>query len=314
MNKAVEIFVGIDVSKGWLDVAVHEQAVEYRVENNAAGLAGMIARLKEIQPTLIVIEATGGFEMLAVVEMSAEGLPVALVNPRRARNFARATNHLAKTDKIDARMLAHFAAAIRPPVRELRSKDEELLTALLVRRRQVVGMITVEKNRLVTVRASMRAEIEAHVEYMKQSLKSLDREIEDFVKDSPIWKEKNTLLQSVPGVGPVTSATILGMLPELGKLNRQEIAALVGVAPLNKDSGIKRGRRAVFGGRAEVRKVLFMAVMAAKKFNPVLAKFYERLLKAGKEKKVALTACMRKLIVILNAMMRSNEPWRSQAV
>ena len=313
MNKAVEIFVGIDVSKGWLDVAVHEQAVEFRVENTDLGLDGMITRLKEIQPTLIVIEATGGFELLAVAEMSAEGLPVALVNPRRARNFARATNHLAKTDKIDARMLAHFAAAIRPPVRELRSKDEELLTALLVRRRQVVGMITVEKNRLVTVRASMRAEIEAHVEYMKQSLKSLDREIEDFVKDSPIWKEKNTLLQSVPGVGPVTSATILGMLPELGKLNRQEIAALVGVAPLNKDSGIKRGRRAVFGGRAEVRKVLFMAVMAAKKFNPVLAKFYERLLKAGKEKKVALTACMRKLIVILNAMMHTNEPWRGQA-
>ena len=227
MNKAVEIFVGIDVSKGWLDVAVHEQAVEFRVENTDLGLDGMITRLKEIQPTLIVIEATGGFELLAVAEMSAEGLPVALVNPRRARNFARATNHLAKTDKIDARMLAHFAAAIRPPVRELRSKDEELLTALLVRRRQVVGMITVEKNRLVTVRASMRAEIEAHVEYMKQSLKSLDREIEDFVKDSPIWKEKNTLLQSVPGVGPVTSATMLGMLPELGKLNRQEIAALV---------------------------------------------------------------------------------------
>lgn len=311
MKKAMEIFVGIDVSKAWLDVAVHEQREEFRVSNDSVGIADLVERLKKLGPTLIVLEPTGGFEMLVVAEMTRAGLPVAVVNAKRVRDFARATGQLAKTDKLDAKVLAHFASAIRPAVRTLRNEEEEQLTALLTRRRQVVDMLTVEKNRLVTVRAKMRSDIEAHVDWLSASLKELDKEIEDFVKGSPVWKVKDALLQSVPGIGPVTSATMLGMLPELGILNRQEIAALVGVAPINKDSGRKQGRRRVYGGRADVRSVLYMAALSAKKFNPVISKFYDRLLKQGKEKKVALTACMRKLLVILNSMMRTNEPWRS---
>lgn len=314
MKKArAELFVGIDVSKSWLDVAVHEQAeAAIRVGNNETGIASLVKRLKKLNPTLLVLEPTGGFEMLVVAELSHAGLPVVAINAKRIRDFARATGRLAKTDKLDAKVLAHFAAAVRPPLRSLRSEEEEQLTALLTRRKQVLDMITIEKNRLVTVRAKMRSDIQAHLQWLSKSLKALDKEIEEFVENSPLWKEKDALLQSVPGVGPVTSATLLGMLPELGKLNRQEIAALVGVAPMNKDSGKKQGKRRVFGGRADVRSVLYMAALAAKKFNPVIKRFYERLLKHGKEKKVALTACMRKLLVILNSMSHTNQPWRIQ--
>jgi transposase len=313
MKKVEEIFVGIDISKAWLDVAVHEQEEMFRVSNEAAGIGSLLKRLKKQKPTLIVVEPTGGFEMLLVAELSQAGLPIAVVNAKRVRDFARATGQLAKTDKLDAKVLAHFAAAVRPAIRSLRSEEEQQLAALLTRRRQVLDMLTVEKNRLVTVRAKMRADIEAHIQWLSQNLKELDQEIEDFVKGTPIWKEKDALLQSVPGVGPVTSATLLGMLPELGQLNRQEIAALVGVAPVNKDSGRKQGKRRVYGGRAEVRSVLYMAALSAKKFNPVIRTFFARLIQHGKEKKVALTACMRKLIVILNAMLRTHQPWHSQA-
>ena len=312
MKKAVEIFVGIDISKAWLDIAVHEQAETFRASNDDTGIASLVKRLKKLKASLIVLEPTGGFEMLVVAELTRAGLPVAVVNAKRVRDFARATGQLAKTDKLDAKVLAHFAAAVRPAVRSLRTEQEEQLTALLTRRRQVIDMLTVEKNRLVTVRAKMRSDIQAHIQWLSNSLKELDKEIEDFVEGMPAWKEKDALLQSVPGVGPVTSATMLGMLPELGLLNRQEIAALVGVAPVNKDSGKKHGRRRVYGGRADVRSVLYMAALSAKKFNPVIRKFYERLIGQGKEKKVALTACMRKLLVILNAMMHSNQPWRAQ--
>jgi transposase len=312
MKKArVEIFVGIDVSKKWLDVAVHEPAEGFRVSNDESGIASLVKRLKKLKPRLIVVEATGGFEMLVVAELSQAGLSVAVVNAKRVRDFAKATGQIAKTDKLDAKVLAHFAAAVRPTVRSLRTDEEEQLTALLTRRRQVLEMLTIEKNRLVTVRTKRRADIEAHIRWLSKSLKELDKEIEEFVENSPIWKEKDALLQSVPGVGPVTSATMLGMLPELGELNRQQIAALVGVAPMNKDSGKKQGKRRVFGGRAAVRSVLYMAALSAKKFNPLIRKFYERLIKHGKEKKVALTACMRKLLVILNAMMHSQQPWRT---
>lgn len=310
----VDIFVGIDVSKGWLDVAVHEQEETFRVNNDDTGIASLVKRLKKLKPTLIILEPTGGFEMLVVAELTRAGLPVVAINAKRVRDFARATGRLAKTDKLDAKVLAHFAAAVRPALRSLRSEEEEQLTALLTRRRQVLDMLTVEKNRLVTVRAKMRADIETHIQWLSKSLKELDKEIEEFVKSTPAWKEKSALLQSVPGVGPVTSATMLGMLPELGKLNRQEIAALVGVAPVNKDSGKKQGRRRVYGGRADVRNVLYMAALSAKKFNPVIKVFYDRLIKHGKEKKVALTACMRKLLVILNAMMSANQPWRVQVL
>jgi transposase len=312
MKKAVEIFVGIDISKAWLDIAVHEREEAFRTSNDDAGIASLVKRLKKLKATLIVLEPTGGFEMLVVAELTQAGLPAAVVNAKRVRDFARATGQLAKTDKLDAKVLAHFAAAVRPAVRNLRSEEEEQLAALLTRRRQIIDMLTVEKNRLVTVRAKMRSDIQAHIQWLSSSLKELDKEIEDFIESTPAWKDKDALLQSVPGVGPVTSATMLGMLPELGLLNRQEIAALVGVAPVNKDSGKKRGRRRVYGGRADVRSVLYMAALAAKKFNPVIRKFYERLIQQGKEKKVALTACMRKLLVILNAMMHSNQPWRPQ--
>jgi len=262
---------------------------------------------------LIVLEPTGGFEMLVVAELTQAGLPAVVVNAKRIRDFARAIGRLAKTDKLDAKVLAHFAAAVRPPLRTLRNEEEEQLTALLTRRRQVLDMLTVEKNRLGTVRAKMRADLEAHIQWLSNSLKDLDKQMKEFVQGTPIWKEKDTLLQSVPGVGPVTSATLLGMLPELGKLNRQQIAALVGVAPVNKDSGKKQGKRKVYGGRADVRSILYMATLSAKKFNPIIRKFYERLIQHGKEKKVALTACMRKLLVILNAIRHSQRPWQTQA-
>lgn len=312
MKKAVENFVGIDVSKAWLDLAEHEQQATTRFSNEEAGIAKLVQELKKRQPKLIVLEPTGGFEMLLVAELSQAGLPVAGVNAKRVRDFAKATGQIARTNKLEARVLAHFAAAVQPEVRSLRSEDEEILTALLTRRRQILDMLTVEKNRLVTVRAKMRADLEVHIDWLSNNLKELDQKIEEFVKGSPSWQEKDALLQSVPGVGPVTSATLLGMLPELGLLNRQEIAALVGVAPLNKDSGKKKGKRRIYGGRADVRSVLYMAALSAKKHNPWIRTFYTRLLQLGKEKKVALTACMRKLLVILNAMLRTNQPWRAQ--
>ena len=312
MTNPAGIFIGIDVSKAQLDVAVHEPASVWRVDNADRGIAELVRRLKELEPSLILLEATGGFELPLVAELMHARLPVFVSNPRRVRDFARSTGQLAKTDRLDAKMLAYMAAALRPEPRPLPSDEEEQLTALLTRRRQMLDMLTVEKNRLHTVRATMRQDITEHIAWLKQKLGKLDEEIERFIQSSSIWKEKDAILQSVPGVGRVTSSTLLGMLPELGTLNRQEIAALVGVAPLNKDSGKKHGKRRIFGGRAAVRSVLYMAALAATKFNPKIKKFYEHLLNQGKEKKVALTACMRKLLVILNAMMRSMQPWRTE--
>jgi transposase len=313
MASAAEIFVGIDVSKAWLDVAVHKETTFFRVKKNDRGIAKLLEQLAEMQPTLIVLEATGGFEKMVVFELAHAGMPVVVTNPRRVRAFARSTGQLAKTDKLDAGVLAHFGFAIRPEPRALPGEDEEQLTGLLTRRRQIVDMLTVEKNRLQTVRDEMRSDIEEHIQWLQIKLSKLDEEINQFVADKPVWKEKASILQSVPGVGPVTSSTLLAMLPELGKLNRQQIAALVGVAPVNKDSGKKQDKRRVYGGRAVVRSVLYMAALSARKFNPVIKRFYERLIKQGKEKKVALTACMRKLLVILNAMMRTNQMWRAQS-
>jgi transposase len=313
MTIQAEFFVGIDVSKARLDIAVHEPTTCWQVDNTDRGIAELVMRLKELGPALILLEATGGFELPLVVELMHARLPVCVSNPRRVRDFARSTGQLAKTDKLDARILAQMAAVLRPEPRPLPTDEEEQLTALLTRRRQLLDMLTVEKNRLHTVRTSMRQDITEHIAWLKQKLAKLDEEIERFIQSSSIWKEKDTILQSVPGVGRVTSSTLLGMLPELGKLNRQQIAALVGVAPLNKDSGKKRGKRRIFGGRAAVRSVLYMAALAATKFNPKIKIFYQHLLKQGKEKKVALTACMRKLLVILNAMLRSKQPWQSES-
>ncbi len=309
MVERAGIFIGIDVSKTWLDIAIHESETNWRAENEEAGISNLVKRLKKMQPTLIVLEATGGYEMQLVGELVHAKLPVVVTNPRKVRAFARSTGKLAKTDKLDAKLLAHFAAAIRPTIRPMPSDEEEQLTGLLVRRRQLVDMLTVEKNRLHTVRPALREDIREHLTWLQAKLAKLDEEIDRFLKSSSLWIEKDAILRSTPGVGRVTSCTLLAMLPELGTLNRQEIAALVGVAPVNKDSGRKQGKRRVYGGRSTVRSVLYMAALAAKRYNPRIKKFYEELLLRGKEKKVALTACMRKLIVILNAMLRTNQSW-----
>jgi len=309
MSDTAGIFVGIDVSKAWLDIAIHESGDPWRARNTDEGIETLVERLKSLAPEIVLLEATGGFEMLLVAQLQQAGLPVVVTNPRRVRAFARSTGQLAKTDQLDAKLLAHFAAAVRPPIRQLPSEEEEQLTGWLTRRRQVVDMLTVEKNRLVTVRPALKSDIENHLAWLKEDLAKLDEEIGRFIQSTPLWKDKNRLLRTVPGVGPITSGTLLAMLPELGRLDRQQIAALVGVAPVNKDSGRKTGKRRTYGGRADVRSVLYMAALSAKTHNPVIRKFYERLIQHGKEKKVALTACMRKLIVILNAMMRSQQPW-----
>lgn len=311
MTDAKETFIGIDVSKAHLDAAVYEPAASWQVDNDDAGIATLIQRLQPLQPTLIVLEATGGFELRLVSELATAHLPVVVSNPRRVRNFARSIGKLAKTDKLDAQLLAYFAAVIRPEPRPLPTEPEERLTALLTRRRQIVEMLTVEKNRLHTVRAPLRADIEEHIDWLTDKLAKLDAEIDQFIQGSGLWSEKASLLNSVPGVGRITTSTLLALLPELGTLNRQEIAALVGVAPLNRDSGRKTGRRHVYGGRAAVRTVLYMAALSASKHNPKIRQFYEHLIARGKEKKVALTACMRKLLVILNAILRSKQPWNA---
>lgn len=309
MANEAELFVGIDVSKAWLDIAIHESETNWRAENDGDGISNLVKRLKKVKPSLIVMEATGGYEMQLVAELVRAKLPVVVTNPRKVRAFARSTGRLAKTDKLDAKLLAHFAAAIRPEVRSMPSEEEEQLTGLLVRRRQLVDMLTVEKNRLHTVRPALREDIHEHIAWLQAKLGKLDEEIDQFLKGSSLWVEKDAILRSTPGVGRVTSCTLLAMLPELGTLNRQEIAALVGVAPVNKDSGRKQGKRRVYGGRATVRSVLYMAALAAKRYNPRIKKFYESLIQRGKEKKVALTACMRKLLVILNAMIKTNQSW-----
>ena len=306
-----EIYIGIDVSKSKLDIAAWDTG-EYWVESNEEkGLTKLIKKLKIMNPVLIVLEATGGLELPLVYEIAYAKLPVAVVNPKRIRDFARSIGQLAKTDKLDARIIAHFAYAVRPEVRKLQSEEDERLTALVTRRRQVIEMLTAEKNRLYSARLGMKVRVEEHIGWLKEELDGLDNEMAKLIQRSSVWKEKNDILESVPGVGPVTGATLLACLPELGELNRQEIAALVGVAPMNKDSGRKYGKRRVFGGRAVVRSVLYMAALSASKHNPKITEFYERLLRKGKNKKVALTACMRKLLVILNAMIRDNTHWNS---
>ena len=305
-----EIFIGIDVSKATLDIAFWDSEVYWQLSNDAEGWQELVKRLQPLSSVLIVIEASGGLEQPVVAELYTEKLPVAIVNPTRVRNFARSTGQLAKTDKLDARIIAHFAQAVRPQVRPLRTPEEDHLNALVTRRRQVVTILTTEKNRKATTHHSMQDRVMVHIAWLEVELKELETEIEQFILQSVEWKEKADLLQSVPGIGPVTASTLLAELPELGSRNRQQIAALVGVAPLNKDSGKKRGKRRTFGGRASVRRTLYMASLAATRCNPVIRRFYERLLANGKEKKVALIACPRKLLVILNSMIRHRQSWQ----
>lgn len=304
------IYVGIDVAKDRLDVAQRPGTEAWSASNDDRGIADLVARLKTLRPALVILEATGGIELPLVGALAAAGLPVVVVNPRQVREFARATGRLAKTDAIDAQVLARFAEAVQPALRPLPDAATQQLSNLVTRRRQVMEMLTAEKNRLRTTAPAVRDHVKEHILWLERSLSDLDKELEQAIHSSDIWRAQDDLLQSAPGVGPVLSTTLLAELPELGTLNRKEIAALVGVAPLNRDSGTLRGRRTVWGGRSQVRAVLYMAALVATRFNPVIRAFYQRLQAAGKPKKVALTACMRKLLTILNAMMRHQIPWR----
>lgn len=311
-SESTRVSVGIDVSKNTLDIAVHETSETWSSNNHSSGCAALVAKLKQLKATSIVLEATGGFETLVTATLSAADLPVIVVNPRQVRDFAKATGQLAKTDRIDCRVLAHFAAAIDPPVRPIKSAETQHLEALLARRRQIVEMLVAEKNRLANNhdRAVVK-DLNAHIAWLERRLKSSDDELQRVLKASPAWRERDDLLRSVPGVGPVLSLTLLAQLPELGQLNRREIAKLVGVAPFNWDSGQWRGSRHIWGGRATVRSPLFMATLCAIRINPTIKYFYRRLIAAGKAPKVAITACMRKLLTILNVMVKTQTSWRT---
>ena len=304
------VFIGIDVSKAHLDIAARPTGEQWQVENQAEGIAHLVERLRLLHPTLIVLEATGGLEVEVTATIAAAGLAVAVVNPRQARAFAKSLGKLAKTDKIDARILAHFAEAIHPEPRTLPDEETVQLQALITRRRQVVEMLVAEKNRVYLAHKTIQPRLKEHIDWLNEELDDLNDQLRDKLQHSPLWREKDDLLRSVPGVGPVLSTTLLAELPELGKLNRKKIAALVGVAPFNCDSGWMQGKRAIWGGRASVRTVLYMAIHSARRYNPVIKAFYDRLIQAGKLPKVALTACMRKMLTILNAMVASGRPWQ----
>jgi transposase len=303
-------FVGIDVAQAHLDVAVRPRGDAWRVAHDDTGIGALVERLRALGPALVVLEATGGLEGPLAGALAAAGLPAAIVNPRQVRDFARATGRLAKTDRLDAAVLAHFAQAVRPPVRPLPAATEQALRGLVARRRQLLEMLVAERNRRRTVLPQLRAELDEHIAWLERRLQQLDRELGEALRASPLWRAQEDLLRSVKGVGPVLSATLLTELPELGRLDRRQIAALVGVAPLSRDSGTWRGKRTCWGGRAAVREALYMAALVASRFNPVLRAVYQRLLARGKPKKVALVACMRKLLILLNAILAHRTPWQ----
>lgn len=302
-------FVGIDVSKARLDIALRPLGETWSATNDHEGVTGLVGRLRAVAPELIVLEPTGGYELLVVTALLAAKLPVVLVNPRQVRDFAKATGKLAKTDALDARVLAHYAEAVRPPLRELPDEAAQELTALVARRRQLVDMRTAELNRLHIVPRRLHPQIREHVATLERYIEELDGELGNLIQSSSIWQAKDELLQSAKGVGPVLSATLIANLPELGTLDRKEIAALVGIAPLNRDSGTLRGKRTCWGGRADVRAVLYVATISATRSNPAIREFYQRLLSAGKLKKVALVACAHKLLLVLNAMVKHQTRW-----
>lgn len=306
---------GIDVSKARLDVDFSDNRGAFSVDNDSAGQARIVEALKHAGVWRIVIEATGGYERLIVAELSAAALPVAVINPRQVRDFARATGRLAKTDAIDAKVLALFAVAIQPALRPLDDPQMQVFAELLTRRRQLIQMRVAESNRLAQARdRRVRKSIEGVLKLLDRQIASIDDEIDRHIQSSPVWKEKEELLVAVEGIGPTTARTLLAELPELGQASRQQIAALAGLAPFNRDSGTLRGQRTIVGGRAAVRSVLYMATLTASRRNPIIRAHYQHLLAAGKRKKVALVACMRKLLTILNAMLREQKPWRSHIV
>jgi len=303
-------YVGINVSKSHLDVAVIPVREVWRTTNDEEGIAELKERLAAHSPALVVLEATGGYELPVAAALGAVDLCVAMVNPRQVRDFARATGRLAKTDVLDAQVLAHFAQRVQPIPRPMPEAQSQKMAALLARRRQVMEMLVAEKQRLRMTVPRIRPNLKGHIAWLEQTLRELDRNLGQMVQQSPLWRVQEDLLRGVPGVGPNLTFTLLANLPELGTLHRRQIAALVGVAPLNRDSGTLRGKRSVWGGRATVRATLYMATLAATRFNPIIRVFYQRLLAAGKAKKVALTACMRKLLTILNAMVKHRTPWQ----
>lgn len=308
------MFVGIDVAKEDLVIALRPNNEHWTVTNDERGVRELVTRLAELKPELIALEATGGLELLATSELAAAHLPVVVVNPRQIRHYAKATGELSKTDRIDARIISLFAERVRPEVRALPDEEARELDSLLARRRQLLEMLQAERNRLGQLqffsgKQQVRRSIKKHISFLERELRVAESDLGDAVRKSPVWREKDDLLQSVPGVGRVLSFTLLSDLPELGRLSRREIAKLVGVAPLSRDSGTLRGHRFIQGGRASVRAALYMGALVATRHNPVISAFYQRLLEAGKPKKLALTACMRKLLTILNTMVRTGERW-----
>ena len=307
-----DVYVGIDVSKARFDIAVRPTGEQWSATNDPERIDDLVAKLERLHPSLVVLEASGGYERPVVAALAATKLQVAVVNPRQVRDFAKATGKLAKTDTLDAQTLAHFGEAVRPEVRPVPDGQAREFAAIIARRRQVVGMLVAERNRMETALSPVRERIEVHIEFLEAELSDLDGDLDKAIRESPVWREKDERLRSVPGVGPKVSATMLADLPELGALDNKKLAALVGVAPLNRDSGVFRGKRRTWGGRAAVRQMLYMAAVTAARCNPIFKEFYRRLIAAGKPKKVALTACMRKLLVVLNSMLRHGTRWQQQ--
>jgi len=314
MATSNQVYVGIDVAKEKFDIAVLGESKASQVQNNEEGIERLVENLKVIKPEVIVVEATGGYQREVVMGMYEAGLPVAVVNPSRVRQYARAKGLIAKTDKLDALVLAEFGKQMKPRQFEAKSESGRYLTAILVRRRQVEEMLKAERNRLRTVHIDMRNSLERMIKILKEEMQELEKELEKFMTKHEAWNEQEQILCSAKGVGRVTAATLLAELPELGKLDRKKIAALVGLAPMNSDSGKKRGYRKTKGGRMEVRNVLYMSTLVATRYNPLIKMQYQELLKRGKVKKVALIACMRKFLTILNAMMRDKVPFRQTVI
>lgn len=306
-----EVYIGIDVSKTRLDVAVYPTGESWQAYNGPESIAAVIQKIKTLAPQRIVLEATGGLETLLTVCLVAEQLPVVVANPRRVRQFARSLGRLAKTDRIDAYVLARFGHGTQPEVRSLPDEQARQLATLLTRRRQLINMRTAEKNRLQIMPSTVEPSIKEHIRWLEQQLVELDDDLDTRIKASPLWSAKLHILQSFKGIGPVTAITLVANLPELGQVNRKEISALVGVAPLNNDSGKIRGRRCIWGGRAQVRAALYMAALSAIRYNPAIRDFHKRLIKAGKAPKVAIVACMHKILVIVNAMIKSGTLWQA---
>jgi len=309
------VYVGIDIAKATLDIAVRPTGVAWQIANDGDSLPALVTRLRDLAPVSIILEATGGYEVPVVTALAAAGLPVVVVNPRQVRDFAKALGRLAKTDGIDAAVLALFGERIQPPVRPLADEALQALAALVARRRQLLDMLVAERLRRAQARdRRLERSIGEHIQWLERRVKQASDEIDRALRDSPVWRVKDDLLRSVPGIGPGTSAVLIAELPELGQLSRREIAALVGVAPFNCDSGTFAGRRRIFGGRVTVRGALYMATLVATRFNPVIRAYYQHLVALGKRRKVALVAAMRKLLTILNAMVKHQQPWRAEAV